>query len=176
MSEAKEIREKSLAFFEKIDELPTGERAALKRGAGTMLSEADGRALTAFYRCLPRDVDKQEECWFAAACLRCLWDPKLPSGLPFPKVVGRMLQAEELSDSTAHRVEALLDTRWDNDGYLLAKLFRLIKLIRQKSDGVLLDFPALLDDLLKWNWENQTVQRSWAREIFAPQAIEREEN
>ena len=74
--------------------------------------------------------------------------------------------AKELSDSTLHRMEALLDTDWDNDGYMLIKLTRMIKLIRQKSDRAPIDFSALLEDLIYWNGENQSVRRKWARAVF----------
>lgn len=37
------------AFFTKLDSLPRGDRAALKRAAGSMLSEADGKAMSAFF-------------------------------------------------------------------------------------------------------------------------------
>ena len=60
-------------FFDRLDRLTNGERAALRREAGIMLQEADGTALTAFYRCLPASVDKwQEEKWLAVAECRGL--------------------------------------------------------------------------------------------------------
>lgn len=63
------------AFFRKIDALPKGDRVSLKREAGTMLSQANGRAICVFYQCLPYSVPQwQEERAFAAACLHCLWD------------------------------------------------------------------------------------------------------
>ena len=74
--------------------------------------------------------------------------------------------SDKLSKSTAHRVETLLDTKWDADGFMLTKLTRLIKLIRQKSDRAAVDFAALLDDLIRWNYDSQTVQRKWARAVF----------
>ena len=154
-------------FFNRICELGTGDRAALKRAAGIMLAEADGKAVAAFYRCLPFGIPQwQEERWFAVACLRCLWDAEADGGAPFERIVGNMLKDEKLSDSTGHRVEVLLDTAWDEDGYMLTKLTRLIKLIRQKSDGEPVDFEVLLEDLIGWNSEKQYVQRKWARAIF----------
>ena len=154
-------------FFNRICELGTGDRAALKRAAGIMLAEADGKAVAAFYRCLPFGIPQwQEERWFAVACLRCLWDTEADGGAPFERIVGNMLKDEKLSDSTGHRVEVLLDTAWDEDGYMLTKLTRLIKLVRQKSDGEPVDFEVLLEDLIGWNSEKQYVQRKWARAIF----------
>lgn len=155
-------------FFQRLNRLGTGERAALRREAGTMLREADGAALAAFYRCLPLKVEPvQESKWFAVASLRCLWNAREENGASFEKVIAELIRKSELSDSTRHRVEILLDTPWDADGYMLTKLSRLVKLIRQKSDRTPLDFSALLDDLIRWNSDSQISQRKWARTIFA---------
>ena len=155
-------------FFSRLNSLGTGERAALRREAGVMLRQADGPAITVFYSCLPAAVQTwQEDRWFAVACLSCLWDAGIEGGKPFEQVIADLLRSGELSDSTKHRVELLLDTEWDEDGYMLTKLVRLLKLVRQKSDRTQLDFAALLDDLLGWNNDKQYVQRKWAKAIFS---------
>lgn len=155
------------SFFERLSRLSTGDRAALRRSAGIMLSEADGRAFSVFCRCLPAGTSrKQEDRWFAVACLRCLWGADVGDGKPFEQVVGDLIRDKKLSDSTLHRVEVLLDTAWDEDGYMLTKLARLVKLISQKSDHAFIDFPALLEDLIYWNADNQSVQRKWTRSIY----------
>lgn len=161
------MKEIHAAFFNKLNALDNGDRAALRRAAGSMLRDADGKAITAFYRCLPFGVAReQEERWFAVAALRCIWDAGEDSGRPVEQVISSLIRDGELSDSAAHRAEILLDTVWDSDGYMLTKLTRFLKLIRQKSDRCAIDFSALLDDLIYWNAENQSVQRKWAREIF----------
>lgn len=161
------MTEEYQAFLGRLCALGSGDRAALKRAAGIMLSDADGKAVAAFYRCLPYGTPQwQEERWFAVACLRCLWDADMEGGEPVEQIIGQMIRDEKLSDSTLHRAEVLLDTAWDEDGYMLTKLTRLVKLIRQKSDRAPVDFAALLEDLLGWNVENQHVQRKWARAIF----------
>ena len=155
-------------FFQRLNERSAGERAALRRAAGTLLRDADSAAITAFYRCLPPVVDQaQEGKWFAVACLSCLWDAGEESGKPLEQIISVLMGSDKLSKSTAHRVETLLDTKWDADGFMLTKLTRLIKLIRQKSDRAAVDFAALLDDLIRWNYDSQTVQRKWARAVFA---------
>ena len=155
------------SFLKRLKMLGNGDRAALKRAAGIMLSDADGKAVAAFYRCLPYGTpQRKEDRWFAVACLRCLWDADMEGGEPFEQIIGRLIREEKLSDSTLHRAEVLLDTAWDEDGYMLTKLTRMVKLIRQKSDRTAVDFSAMLDDLIRWNNENQHVQRKWARAIF----------
>lgn len=153
------------AFMKRLDELSTGDRVALKRSAGVMLNETDGKAIAAFYRALPGSVPYKEDRWFAAACLKCMWDPAQTEGSPVETVLAGLLRGEELSDSMAHRIEALLDTDWDEDGFLLTKLCRMMKLIRGKT-AAQIDFAALLEDLLYWNNDNQSVQRKWAHTIF----------
>ena len=170
------MTENQQQFFDRLNRLGNGERAALRREAGTMLQAADGKALTAFYRCLPPTVDRRQETkWFAVSCLRCLWDAGEAEGTPFEQVIAALIKSGELSDSTTHRVEVLLDTDWDADGYMLTKLSRLVKLIRQKSDRQYVDFAALLDDLIYWNSDTQTVQRKWARAIFSGNMTEEKE-
>jgi CRISPR type I-E-associated protein CasB/Cse2 len=64
----------------------------------------------------------------------------------------------------AHRLESLLDLSWDEDGYLLTKLTRLVKVVKSKNYAV--DCASLLGDLLYWNGEKQTVQLKWARALY----------
>ena len=162
------MTEQQQYFFDRLNTLGTGERAALRREVGCLLRVADGRAITAFYRCLPPGINiQQEDRWFAIACLRCLWDAGEEGGIPLEQVISSLIRSDDLSSSTEHRVELLLDTAWDTDGYLLTKLSRLVKLIRQKSDRARIDFAALLEDLLSWNSGKQFVQRKWARTVFS---------
>lgn len=161
-----EIRE---AFWKNIDDLRTGDRVALKRSAGIMLREADGKAIVAFFKCHP-GVQEQEEKWFAVACFKTMYDPSNEQGKPLENILRTM----EMSDSMMHRIEALLDTPWDRDGYLLTKLARMVKLVKQKTNQ-LIDFDSLLQDLIYWNSDSQSVQRKWARTIFGPIEQETEE-
>ena len=168
MSLEKELFVPMKLFWERLSKLNTGDRAALKRAAGMMLGEADGKAMTVFYRCLPAETPRwQEDRWFAVACLRCLWEPDADEGERLEKIIAQMIQDEKLSSSTQHRIEVLLDTVWDEDGYLLTKLARLVKLIRQKSNQTPVNCTKLLKDLIYWNAENQSVQRKWAQAIFS---------
>lgn len=154
------------AFIERLNSSGTGDHVALKRSAGIMLNEADGKAIAALYRCLPGSVPYwQEDRWFAVACMKCMWEPTEAEGEPVEQILADLLAREELSGSMAHRIEALLDTQWDEDGFLLTKLCRLMKLIRQKTTAQI-DFAALLQDLIFWNQDNQSVQRKWAHTIF----------
>lgn len=159
-------------FLTQVNKLTTGEKAALKRSVGTTLAEADGKALAAFYRCLPEGIPwHQEDRWYAVACLQCLWDTKYDEYHPIENVIASMIRAGRLSQSTLHRIEILLDTPWDAEGHMLAKLTRLLKMLRQAFHCLPIDFAALLEDLIYWNASNQSVQKKWARTIFSTNAI-----
>lgn len=152
-------------FFEELDKLSTGERTALKRSVGTMLAEADGRAIAAFYRCLPYGVEWQEDCWFAAACFHCLWEPGTYPRMKMEEALRGLVKNDDTgSKSIENRIAALLDISWAEDGYLLTKLGRMIRMLKQKNYCI--DCDALLDDLRRWNNDYQTVQRKWVRTMY----------
>ena len=162
-------------FWNRLDQLDRGQRTALKREAGTMLSQAKGKAVRVFYQCLPCSLEPwKEERYFAAACIHCLWEPGDSSRLPLEQIFYRLGRDAELSESLSHRIESVLDLSWSEDGYLLTKLMRLIHLIRSK--GYAVDCDALLWDLLDWNGEQQSVQLRWARALYQKPDLEREEN
>lgn len=98
------------SFFQRLDTLPRGERASLKREAGTMLSQADGQAMRVFFQCLPFSIPQwQEERAFAAACLYCLWDTDEKRRQPLEQIFYQLGRDKEMSESTGHRLEMLLD-------------------------------------------------------------------
>lgn len=153
--------EKRDEFFSRLTKCTTGERAVLRRNCGKMLRDADGQAVEAFYRNLPFDVPVwQEDLWFAAACFSCLWnDGEEPAAL---EDIFRGMK--ESSDSMEHRLAILLDMRWDEDGFLLSKLCRIVKMA--KSKGYVVDCGKLLEDLIYWNSPHQSVQKKWARAMY----------
>ena len=153
------------SFFQQLDTLPRGERVSLRREAGTMLSQAGGKAMRVFYQCLPFSSPQwQEERAFAAACLHCLWDTEESHRQPLEQIFYQLGRDKEMSESTGHRLEVLLDLQWDEDGFMLTKLSRLIQFVRSK--GYAVDCQRLLEDLFYWNGEKQSVQRKWARALY----------
>ncbi|MEG0766327.1 MAG: type I-E CRISPR-associated protein Cse2/CasB [Clostridia bacterium] len=148
-----------------IDLLTNGDRAALKRCVGKTLNDADGTALTAFYKARPCGMPVwQENRAFAALCMDSLWRAEQrPIALPMEECLKRL----EGSDSFQRRVCALLDTRWsDEDGYLLVKIARLVRMIRHADMPMMPQIEQLFADLLYWNAENRTVQKRWARTLY----------
>ncbi len=156
-------------FFESIYQLSSGEKAALKRNCGSMLEQADGNAILAFYKCLPYGVPKkQEPYWFAAACIASLF--KEPGNKPIEQVFSEL---KNESNSIEMRIAGLIDMNWDEDGYFLQKLTRLIKMSVQK--GYTVDCSKLLGDLIYWNNDTRSVQKKWARALYIKKNVEGEE-
>lgn len=153
-------------FLQRTAELNTGDRAALRRAAGTMLNFADGNAYAAFYKTYP--PQEYEEQAFFAECLQCLWKPdELPAALPLEQA-GRGLE-ESGRKAFLKRITMLLDLKWGIDGYLAIKLFRLVKFVKTKGEVV--DCNSLFQDLVQWNRTDRGVQRKWARAVCGTQQI-----
>ena len=142
-----------------------GRRAALKRAAGKTMAAAGGNALTAFYqlRGIPKFSEWEEKC-FAVVCMMCLWDENMwNQAEPLIEGVHRKVPADK-REGFEKRLQALLDLSWDEDGYFLAKLIRLIKFC--KSRDVVVDPASLLADLLSWEHESHFVQKRWVKELY----------
>ena len=58
----------------------------------------------------------------------------------------------------------MLDTRWDESGYLLAQISRMVKLL--KSKGYVIDSYSLYADLMNWDRDRRTVQKKWINTII----------
>lgn len=159
--------ENIVTFLKRLESLSAADRAALKREAGSMLTEADGNALRVFYRVLPPGVPQwQESRFFAVGCLRCLYDSAEGGKQQLPALVGNLIHRGILSESAAHRAQVLLDLSWEEDGYMLTKLCQMVKLLHGKASADGIDFEKMLSDVLCWNAESQYVQRNWARMLF----------
>ena len=69
------------AFWKRLEEAvarDTGDRAVLKRNVGTRLYDADGSAVSVFYRSYGGGLvssDNEDRCFFSV-CAACLWKPE----------------------------------------------------------------------------------------------------
>lgn len=145
--------------------LTPAQQTALKRHVGKRLSEANAEALQAFYLVVPREIAQtwREERLFAVLCMACLWTEEAHRD---PKPLAICLRQVAQTESANHRFRAVLDTRWEEDGYLLAKFARLVRWVRSTSEWLYPDFDALFADLLYWNGDERRVQRKWAQQYF----------
>ena len=64
---------------------------------------------------------------------------------PMEQVFYQLGRDQDISESVQHRLGALLDVPWDEDGFMLTKLTRLIRLASSK--GYAVDCQRLLEDL-----------------------------
>ena len=154
-------------LVEEIKKLSVGERAALRREAGGKLCDASGRALAAFYRIIPPGLSsRKRECWFCVLTIACLWNVEdAREGDSMPELL-RQLAKHQATGGMDARIRSLLDTRWEEDGYLSAKLCRLARMLRSDNWQVMPDADSLLTDVLYWNNERRTVQLRWAQRYF----------
>lgn len=147
-------------FFKSIENLEPRLIVCLKRNLGKTLAEADAQAVAAFYSCLPDEVKAMQNRWFAAACIHCLWAPDITDRVSVPQAILRERKLSNLSDSYMRKVCALMDTPWENDGYLLSKYCGVIKTL--KSKGHAINGEEVLKDLIEWNKFN-IAQTRWAK-------------
>ena len=150
---------KITAFFEKLDSLENKYRVRFKRSCGLLLKESDTETMQTFYRLLPHNVGySEEDLWFTAACIHCLWAADETHRRPMQECIAGV---KDSSESFEKRFTGLLETQWDEDGYLCGKLERMAKLLKQK--GYAVDGAELLSALLWWNDEEKRVQKRWIK-------------
>ena len=154
-------------LMDRLRELSPGERAALRREAGKCLAEADGMTLSVFFRIAPHHLNRhQQECWFSAMTIACLWNPEEAiCGDEFP-VMLKEYARRQTTDGMKRKMRSLLDARWEEDGYLTAKLSRLARMLKADNHQLMPDVERLLYDLLHWNSDSRFVQIRWAQQYY----------
>ena len=150
-----------------LSRLDTGERSALKRAAGMNMSEASIAAQRAFYKACGYCDSWQEEFMFPTMCMDALWrSTDEPTVKPMEECLrDLMAKDQETTESIQHRVDALLETPWDDGGFLAGKLLNLVKILKSKTN-LKPDFQKLAEDLNRWNHPQRYVQRSWLRTLY----------
>lgn len=148
-----------------LGQLSIAEKSALRRNAGIMMDSASMQALEAFYHAKRNCSEGKEAFCFAAMCMECIWRGEdLPYKRLFPELL-QMLYQESKSESLKRRCISFLDCKWSNDGFLLGKIYNLVRLLRSKYPEYIPDFDALANDLNYWNYPEQRVQRAWLKTI-----------
>ena len=152
-----------------IKVLSVGERSLLKRNAGLVMGY-DIRAIEAYYRAVvkPPKVREREEKLFACLCMECLWkEEDYLKELPLEELLKKLYQSDNSSESMKTRIINMLDIPWGDDGFLIGKIYGLIRKIKTQGVAVKPDFNKLYDDLCQWNSPDQYIQRRWIRTICA---------
>lgn len=159
--------------FSSLQQLTSGECAALRREAGKCMADASAQALAVFYRTAPPELNRrQQECRFTVMSIACLWNvEEAQVGDDFVVMLRKHAQKQETSGMD-RKIRALLDTRWEEDGYLTTKLSRLARMLRSDNRSIMPDVDRLLDDLLHWNSDSRYVQLRWAQRFYQPDISE----
>lgn len=149
-------------FIERLARLDAGERARLKRNAGSTLAEARN-VLGLFYRIVPPNVPAyQHETYFLVATLYPLADAASTGSLGNAL---RLAQQEQNSAGLDRRMERLLDA---DEAQLPFRLRQAVRYLYSQRVGV--DWPQLLHDLLRWSHPERYIQRRWAADYFVRQS------
>jgi len=152
-----ELNEKVKMYLQNLSALNAGGKARLKRDAGKSLAEAQSLGL--FYRLLPYGLSgAQEEIFFLLATLYPLADS---GGTGNFGASLRRARDPDNPQGLDRRVEILLDS---NISQLPFRLRQAVRFLR--SSRVSINWQQLLEDLLRWNSFNRTVQKQWARAYF----------
>lgn len=147
-----------------------GYRASLRRACGFTLRDADGVSLFNFYKASPPCKEFDEDKFYFASCLQCLWkSDELVKAKPLETFVATN---PEVKDSFEKKIKVLLDMSFDNEGYFTGKFLRLIKFC--KSKGFVVDCSSLLCDFLSWDSPSRFVQKKYARALCGVKESEEE--
>ncbi|MBR3178850.1 MAG: type I-E CRISPR-associated protein Cse2/CasB [Clostridia bacterium] len=158
-----------MSWQKRLKTSSAGERAALRRCAGKMLSEADASAMSVFYRLLPYGTPEwKHNRFFTIMCCSCLWKPEEQKNPRPIEDCLRIFAKHQNGDGFYARIRNLMDTRWDDaDGFMAAKLTRILKQIKNADNTLYPDFDGLAEDLFSWNSDERSVQRRWAETLFS---------
>ena len=168
MDPSESFSEKFFAYLQKRGEADTSVIATLRRS----LMLEPGTDIRSFplvetWTSGMNDRRRRTIIYLAAG----LWSQVVRQGrgspLLFPKAM-RQCQQQDRSDSIEKRFTALLDA--DVDDELHWRLRSALTLVASKH--IALDWPHLLDDLLKWHYRDRPVQARWAQAFWgqAPEA------
>lgn len=146
-------------FLSRLEKLGAGDRARLKRDAGKTLNEA--QSLGVFYRLLSGLPVKQEEIYFLVATLFPLAEGSKTGNLGTALHRARDPKPA-MNKGLDRRIEILLDADLTQLPFRLRQTIRYLQSKRGK-----VNWQELLEDLLKWNWQNKPTQKKWARAYFA---------
>jgi len=159
-----ELAQKFVANLAKLD---AGDRARLKRNAGSRLQESRG-AMGLFYKqLLPPDMTYRpnEDWYFLVATLYPL-EKEQKGSIPgnFGDSLRRIRNAKNEA-GLDRRLERLLDA---DEQQLPFQLRQAVHFLTSNRGRI--NWERLLKDLLGWTRPDRYVQRQWARAYFAKES------
>ncbi len=180
-------RERQIAeFIANLAKLDEGDRARLKRNAGKSLADSRDVRLLFYSRIAPRGMAAwQEERYFLLATLypmdkaqrrreRHSSDQNTEESLPaasfgsFGKSF-RMARTDLNKAGLDRRFARLLDADFEDLRFQLRQA-----VTRLTNDGLPIDWPQLIRDILRWDQPERYIQRNWARDYVAAEPHKQE--
>ena len=150
-----------------LSRLDAGDLSVLRRAAGTDFRQASVSAQRAFYKACGYCEEWQEKFMFPAVCMDALWrSTDRPTVKPMQECLKDMKAKEqETTESIQHRIDSLLETTWDEGGFLIGKLLNIVKILKSKTD-LKPNFFDLAKDLSQWNHPEHYIQRKWLKTLY----------
>lgn len=151
-----------------LKKLDRGELVDLRRSIGNPFG-ANVAAAAAFYKaiCFSPSSKRERDIWFACMCMESLWRPgEARIRRPFTNILHQMYfdANDNGNDSMKHRIRGLMDTPYDERGFLIGKFANFVRQWKAKNPSIIPDFNALAYDLLQWN--KNGVREYWINQIF----------
>ena len=181
MNQVAEKEDFQTIFVKRLYKLDAGERARLKRNAGTAM-EKSHNVMGLFYKKLLYDRtlrDYQENTYFLVATLFALekklkknqeGDEEKMSKRPdnFGKSLGKIRwRANAKKENSAKGLDTRFERLLDADEQQLPYYMRR-EILFLFNNGGSVDWVMLLKDLLNWHHPNRYIRRKWARDYFSP--------
>jgi CRISPR system Cascade subunit CasB len=167
----KELPKPIMTFVENLAKLDAGDRAQLKRNAGSRLAESN-RAIGLFYnKVMPPTVGQWAEDWYFLVATLYPLEKEPAQTLPPPNLGAslRQVRTDKNGSGLDRRVERLLDA---DEQQLPFQLRQAIYFLTSNRGRV--QWAQLLKDLLDWSLPSRSVQRRWARAYFAQETTRTE--
>lgn len=170
-----------LAAIQKLYEEDRGRIAALKRNVGNTLTQARGLAWFEYYllRYMPPQSRREDTICLLVAALMTFDRKTMREGVKrrrrdFGATLASLRSPEERKEARPgrtpleRRLVILLDATFDEEGggEMSFRLRQAVKFALSKDSELAIDWPSLLQDLLKWHWPEKRVQKQWARSFY----------
>ena len=169
-------------FFNRLYKLQRGERAVLARALNQDRPSSHVPAFGIVERFVgDKEQGWRRDCYYLVAALFGKLEKETPKERPTGQVFAKAVKAYSGKESsgdglspTERRFLALLDSDSEELPYRLRQLTSMITTGSNRVQS-LLDWPSLLQDLTKWNFESRATQKKWAQEFYRNETKEEKE-
>ena len=159
-----EKRQEVSDFLDRVAQLSAEDKnikILLRKSIGLKYDEINSYIRMAFLKTDPPQRMNYDKALLCAG-LQCLWSNNdLVHAVEMPNIKHRL---DKFSAATLEkRILKALDIPWDNDGFLLNKIVRLVVMCKQK--GYVVDCKHLLYSLSFWDSPSRFIQQDWCEAL-----------